>query len=366
MVTIKISQDYDRFRQIVKGRVRRDLRKYLKSNELIGRQGGQVISIPITDIELPRFQYGENQGGVGAGEGEEGDVIGLGELEGPNGAGDQPGDHILEVDFTIEELAQILAEELELPRIQPRGSKNIEGESDNYSVVRNVGIEVLKHRKRTFREALKRQLAGGEYSLQRPLIVPIKKDKRYLSDRTELKPENNAVIFYIQDVSGSMTDDLKMVTRQATFWIDIWIQSHYKNVDRRYIAHDSQAFLVDQDQFYRMRTSGGTAISSAYQLAIKMLEERFSPEEYNVYFFQFSDGDNYDHDSQRCVKHLKETLLPAANLFCYGQVGKSSSSDRFIDVLEEEFPERDNLIFTFIRDDEEILPALKAFLGKGK
>jgi len=52
--------------------------------------------------------------------------------------------------------AAILGEELELPRIQPRGRRSIPVEKLKYSNIRRVGPESLRHFKRTFREALKR------------------------------------------------------------------------------------------------------------------------------------------------------------------------------------------------------------------
>ena len=45
--------------------------------------------------------------------------------DGTGQAGSDPGQHMLEVDVSLEELAAILADELELPRIEPKGKANI-------------------------------------------------------------------------------------------------------------------------------------------------------------------------------------------------------------------------------------------------
>src|ERR1035437_9367463 len=74
-----IEQDHQRFRQIVKGRIRSDLRKFITRGELIGKEGKNLISIPVPGIEIPTFRYGDNSGGVGSGEGEEGQTVGQGE-----------------------------------------------------------------------------------------------------------------------------------------------------------------------------------------------------------------------------------------------------------------------------------------------
>ena len=117
----KIDQDHTRFRNIVRGKIKGDLRKYVSSGEMIGKQGKHYVSIPIPQIQLPRFRFGPNsKGGVGSGEGDQGDPVeGPGTGEGL--AGDKPGEHVLEVDVSLAELAQILGEELELPNIEPRG-----------------------------------------------------------------------------------------------------------------------------------------------------------------------------------------------------------------------------------------------------
>src|SRR5262249_21633139 len=143
----KLESDVERFKQIVRGIIKKEFRKYLTQGELIGRQGKHLVSIPIPQIEIPRFRFGsKDQGGVGQGEGEAGDGV-------DGAAGTEPGQHILEVEVSLEELAAILGEELELPRIQPRGRKTIPIEKVKYSNVRKVGPESLRHFKRTFREA---------------------------------------------------------------------------------------------------------------------------------------------------------------------------------------------------------------------
>src|SRR5262245_30428457 len=95
----KIEQDHQRFRQIVRGKLRRDLRRFIAKGELIGKEGQRYVSIPVHDIDIPTFRYGDNSGGVGMGEGEEGEGVGK------SRAGDKEGKHILEVDVSLDELA---------------------------------------------------------------------------------------------------------------------------------------------------------------------------------------------------------------------------------------------------------------------
>lgn len=364
----KIEKDHARFRQIVRGKVRQNLRKFMSSGELIGRVGKDIVSIPLPQIDIPRFRHGKNAaGGVGQGEGDPGTVIGVdGEGEGAGRAGDQPGEHILEVDFTLEELARILGEELALPRIEPRGQKNISAPRGRYTGIAHAGPESLRHFKRTYREALKRQLVAGLYDPENPVIIPMRRDKRYRTWKPTEVPESAAVVFYLMDVSGSMGDEQKEIVRQVSFWIDTWLRSQFKSIETRYIVHDATAQEVKRDVFYKIRESGGTKISSAYQMAWRIAAREYPPAEWNIYFFQFSDGDNWGaDDTSQCLRLLKENLLPVSNLFCYGQVRSAYGSGQYIKDLAEAAG-ADNLVLAEIRDKDGIFDAIKTFLGKGK
>lgn len=367
MMVSKIERDHTRFRQIVRGKIKKELKRYITQGELIGKKGKELVSIPLPQIDLPRFRYETRKlGGVGQGEGDSGTPIG-GEGDGQSGAGDLPGQHILEVDVSLDELAAILGEELELPRIEPRGKKNLSAERDRYSGIRTTGPETLRIFKRTFKEALRRQLALGIYEEEDPVVIPVRDDKRYRSWKTHTTPQNNAVIIYMMDVSGSMGDEQKEIVRIESFWIDTWLSSQYKGIQTKYIIHDAVAREVDRHAFYHTRQSGGTKISSAYKYCHRLLQEVFQPSEWNVYAFHFSDGDNWSGgDTNDCVELLREKLLPACNLFCYGQVESPYGSGQFLKDLKEHFQSLDNLVFSEIKDKDGVYDSIKEFLGKGR
>ncbi len=366
----KIDQDHSRFRKIVRGKIKENQRKYISQGELIGRQGKDKISVPLPQIEIPRFRYGDkNQGGVGQGPGDEGDPLGPGEEEpGEGEAGNLPGEHVLEVEITFDELAEILGEELELPRIESKGRETIVTQKDRYTSIRRTGPESLRHFKRTFKHALRRQISMGSYNPKKPMIIPVREDMRYRSWKTYPVPETNAVIIYIMDVSGSMGDEQKEIVRIESFWIDTWLRSQYDGIESRYIIHDATAKEVDRDTFFSTRESGGTMISSAYKLCSKMIKDHYNPEDWNIYPFHFSDGDNWSvDDTSLCIKVLKEHMLPASNMFCYGQVESPYGSGQFLKDLQEQFKsEEDGLITSEIKGREAIVDSIKTFLGKGK
>lgn len=367
---LNIKQDHNRFRDIVKGKIKSNFKKYISQGEMIGKREKDYVSIPLPTIEIPHFQYGpKNAGGVGQGEGESGTPLGGNPEEGDGAgkAGNEPGEHLLEVDLTFDELAEILGEELQLPKIQPRGKKQIRAIKTRYTGLHRVGPDSLRHFKSTFREALKRQIISGTYDPADPIIVPVKKDMRYRSYKFSERPESNAVIIYMMDVSGSMGDEQKEIVRLETFWIHTWLRSQYKEIDTRFIIHDAAAKEVDEETFFRTRESGGTLISSAYTLAQKMIDEEYPYSEWNIYPFHFSDGDNWSgEDTRFCMELLKDKLLPVSNVFCYGQVESKYGSGQFIKDLEKEFSSDDRVITSRIENREGIYTSIKDFLGKGK
>jgi sporulation protein YhbH len=363
----KIDRDQQRFRKIVRGKVKSNLGKYISRGEMIGKKGNDLVSIPLPQIEIPQFRYGQKgSGGVGQGEGDVGQALGPPQPGDGQKAGDQPGGHILEVEMSLEELAEILGEELALPRIEPKGKKNIVTTRDKYTGIRQSGPESLRHFKRTFKRALKRQIVSGSYIPEQPVVIPIREDKQYRSWKEVALPHSVACIVYMMDVSGSMTDEQKELVRIEAFWIDTWIKAHYKGVSRVYIIHDAVAQEVDEHTFYHTRESGGTKISSAYELADKIIDQRFPPSEYNNYAFHFSDGDNWGDDIPHCIELLNEKLLPKLNLFGYGQVESPYGSGEFLEYVKELVDKKDNVVVSRIPDKEAILGSIKEFLGTGK
>ena len=190
-----------------------------------------------------------------------------------------------------------------------------------------------------------------------------REDKRFLSWKTKPTPECNALIVYMMDVSGSMGDEQKEIVRIETFWIDTWLRSQYKGLVTRYIVHDAAAKEVNEEQFYHLRESGGTMISSAYSYFNKMIDEEYDLEQWNIYGFHFSDGDNWGEvDNQRCLDLVK-ALLDRSNAFGYGEIqegGRRSPStlmSAFGQIRDPHF------IGVTITRKEDVYPALKQFFS---
>ena len=360
-----IKEDKSRFMKIVKGKIKNNLSKYISHGEIIGKKEDEFVKIPIPQIDIPNFRFGKknDEGGVGNGEGEEGD--GTGE-EGP-GKGSKPGEgageHMFETEMSIDDLAQILGESLQLPRIQPKGSKNLETVNQKYNGIAPVGPKGLKHFKTTYKRALKRSLTSGIYDKNK-LIIPIKDDFKYKAPKPVKKPQTKAVVFYIMDISGSMGEEQKKIVQIETFWINAWLKKHYKGLENRFVVHDSVAQEVTEQEFFTISAGGGTLISSSYELCLKIIKEKYNPNDWNIYVFQFSDGDNWSNeDNTKCLQLVKNQFLPIVNSFNYGEVHSPHGSGAFSKILAQLGEEK--VVISLIKTKDDILESIKKFLGKG-
>ena len=358
-----INEDHKRFNEIVKGRIKEDFKKYITHEEMIGKSENEFIKIPVSKIKIPKFVYGsKDSGGVGQGEGQEGQKVpGQGEE-----AGDTAGEHTLEVEVEIEELAEILGKELELPRIKPKSAAKVEAYENKYNSVSDQGPKGLHHFKKTYKQALQRSISNGTYNPDDPVIIPVKRDFRYKAAKKVSKPATNAVVIYMMDVSGSMGEAQKKIVRMESFWINTWLKHNYKGLENRFIIHDAAAKEVDEQTFFNTSESGGTLISSAYKKALEIIDCDYSSDQWNIYLFHFSDGDNWSNDDTvLCKEIIKKEFTPKVNLFGYGQVESKYGSGQFIKDIKDDFSDNEVVVCSPIKDKSEIIRSIKDFLGKG-
>jgi hypothetical protein len=368
-----IKRDHSRFRKIVKGKLRKNLKRFVSQGQQILPKGKNRFTIPMPSIEIPKFKFGDkSQGGSGQGDGQAGDPVdgkpGEQGQPGQGEAGSEAGQKELDIDVNLEELASILGEELELPKIEPKGKKQIDATVNRYTSIGTSGPDSLKHIKRTYKQSLKRQVALGQYDPNNPNIIPSRKDFRYRSSKAKIEQENSAVVIYMMDVSGSMGDEQKEIVRTESFWINLWLKSQYKDIQIRYIIHDATAKEVDEEVFFKTRESGGTLISSAYKLCQSIIEADYPPSEWNIYPFHFSDGDNWSGDDTKvCLDILNNFIFPSTNMFGYGQVESRYGSGQFFkDLVQVYGSNHEKLVLSKIKSRDAILDSIKDFLGKGK
>ena len=175
--------------------------------------------------------------------------------------------------------------------------------------------------------------------------------------------QSNAVVIAMMDVSGSMGEFEKYIARSFYFWMVRFLRTKYENVKIVFISHHTEAREVTEDEFFHHGESGGTQVSSAYQLALEIIKERFAPSEWNIYPFHFSDGDNLPWDNDRCVQLVNE-LISQCNIFGYGEIRERHYSS--MSTLMSAYSKITNAKFVgvTISDKREVYPALRRFFAQ--
>jgi uncharacterized sporulation protein YeaH/YhbH (DUF444 family) len=137
------------------------------------------------------------------------------------------------------------------------------------------------------------------------------------------------------DVSGSMGTMKKYLARSFFFWLVEFLRQIYHHVQIRFIAHTTEAKLVDEHEFFHKGESGGTYCHSAYDLAIHLIETEYSPAHWNIYPFHFSDGE--DFEPGKTVTSVSRILQMGVNMLGYGEIQADPySSSRLMDTFEKE------------------------------
>ena len=357
------SQVRDAVRRAVDGRGIRDMER------------GEDIRIPKKDINEPSFGHGSggtremvhpgNQeyvagdqierpkggGGKGSGKGEAGD------------SGDGEDDFVFHL--TKEEFMQIFFDDLALPRMTQtqlaetpefkshRAGFVSDGTPSNLSVVRSMRgaigrrlaigagsrgelreleeqlLAVLAEPPSTMRDAHRDDLQARIDTLKNrlsriPYLDPI--DLRFRSRVRVPVPTTKAVMFCLMDVSGSMDEARKELSKRFFILLYLFLTRHYDKIELVFIRHHTQAQEVDEENFFHARETGGTVVSSALVLMDEIIKARYSPTEWNIYGAQASDGDNWHHDSGRCRELLTDSLLPVCRYFAYVQVAEEEQN----------------------------------------
>jgi uncharacterized sporulation protein YeaH/YhbH (DUF444 family) len=220
----------------------------------MGKQGKDVVSIPVPQIDIPRFRYSDKQGGgVGQGEGDEGDPIGGEEGQDGDGkgkAGQNEGQHASRwrSRSTSSPTSSARSCSSRTSRTRARARSSTRRIATSASARRSQLAPPLQAH---LQAGAQRQISTGTYDPKNPMIIPTRDDMRYRSWKTEEEPIANAVIIYMMDVSGSMGDEQKEIVRIESFWIDTWLRKQYKGIETRFIIHDAVAREVDRDTFFR-------------------------------------------------------------------------------------------------------------------
>lgn len=348
-------------RERLRKKITEQLKERIGEEDIIAAGPEKKVRVPVKGTKRWQFILDRNRKeGVGQGDGEPGDVLGPGGDAPDEGqAGTEPGEEIYEVWLDMDDVEELLFSELQLPRLKPKGDADTEAAATVYNDIARTGPQLDK--KATLRENLLRNAQLGRASLG-----GIEKgDLRYLSYREVPQPRNSAVIFLAMDVSGSMNVDRKRMARLFFYWCVQFLRSRYEQTDIVFVAHTTEAREVTEEEFFSRVESGGTKVSSAFEVIEQIHRERYPTDDWNIYVLHVSDGDNFGADNHRTLELIRR-LTEVSSLVGYLEVDPSriGGSHRLAAFYEQEAADLDGFVFADATDDRELWPALKKFFVK--
>lgn len=330
-----------------------------------------------------------------------GDLIEKPQSGGGGAGGTQPGQGEGDFSFGVshDELVDIIMEDLELPRLLRRSHASVEttaprragyapsgppssldvGQTMAQSLARRIALrgpkltrlaELEREReqcedeeRRTTIEAEIARLSAMAHAIA--FLDPL--DLRYRRFERQPKPSARAVMLCIIDVSASMGDRERRLAKQFFHLLSLFLHRKYREVDIVFVRHHHEAEECDEATFFASGSTGSTVVSTAYRVAEKVIKERFSSEDWNLYLAQVSDGDNMGSDGPACAEALGR-LLPRARHLAYVEVLREGPAHvtRTTDlwsVLEKVARRHDNLGMRQVMDDDDVVPAFRSLFA---
>ena len=291
-----------------------------------GRGGkDKVVVVPSTVedklIHDPSYsQSEEEQGQGGSGDGQEGEVIGEEKVrEEQSGAGPGQGEgEQHEIESSAYDLGKILTEQFELPNLKDKGKKRSLTRYTYDMTDRNRGFGQFLDKKATLRQILETNIHLGNVpdvdAIDTTAFLISPKDMIYRILSREMDFESQAMVFFVRDYSGSMAGKTTELIVAQHIMIYSWLLYQYANqVESRFILHDTTAKEVpDFYTYYNSKVAGGTQVSSAYKLVNEIVHNENLVQDYNIYIFHGTDGDDWDTEGREAIPQLK-TMLQYAN-----------------------------------------------------
>ncbi|MDP2544232.1 YeaH/YhbH family protein [Photobacterium damselae subsp. piscicida] len=407
----KSTVNRQRFLRRHKQQIKESIADAVNKRSITDVDSGEDISIPSRDISEPSFHQGRGgqrdvvhpgndqfipgdgidrpQGGAGQGGSGEGQAS-------PDGEGQD------EFVFQIskDEYLDLLFEDLELPNLEKNQMNQIvewktfrsgyksQGVPSNIAIVKSLQNSLA--RRTAMSAGKRRQLRELEQALDllfttepaQPLeearikeeIEVLRKkihsvpfidtfDLRYKNYERRPQPSSQAVMFCLMDVSGSMDQATKDIAKRFYILLYLFLNRTYKNVDVVFIRHHTQAKEVDEHEFFYSQETGGTIVSSALHLMDEIVKKRYSPDEWNIYAAQASDGDNWADDSPGCRELLNTEILPVTRYYSYIEITRRAHQTlwREYEALQAS---HDNFTIQNIRGVDDIFPVFRELFKK--
>jgi len=335
----------ERYKQNIKRKVN-DIANERNLKDVL--DGGTIV---VEDTSEPTFNHNHHTGTKeyilpGNDQWDKNDVLPKpsGDGDGDVDSGGEEGEDSFTFVLTREEFIDIYFEDLELPNfIKESLCKSIDIKRKRAGYTK-YGIPARLNIKKTFEQSIARKISTRSQikhdieilisktprtvEEEQKLAYLLKKKPRYLDDEdvrydhyTQIKlPIRDAVMFCIMDVSGSMEEVHKTISKKFFLLLYLFLQQEYDSVEIVFIRHTDKAEEVSEHDFFYSRHTGGTQVVSAYKLMNDIITERYDISKVNLYVAQASDGDIFTQDLAECAPYVEEHILPKVQYFVYTQV----------------------------------------------
>jgi uncharacterized sporulation protein YeaH/YhbH (DUF444 family) len=382
-----------RFLRRAKAEIREAVRESLRKRKVSDVDGGEDVRIRSKSLREPTFGLGRDAGErdfvlPGNREFSPGDVIRKPESgkggRGQKGSADGEGDDDFVFSLSREEFLDIFFEDLQLPNMIKAKLKTIKSAQPVRAGFSTDGPPSRLNQVRTMRNSLARRIA-----LRRPRQAEIdaleaeisQEEQRESPDAAKLeslgnklrhllhlrkivayidpidlkynrmerrpKPKTQAVMFCLMDVSASMTEDLKELSKRFFMLLHLFLSRHYAEVDIVFIRHTTKAQEVDEETFFRASETGGTVISSALEEMMNVVRDRYPVDDWNIYAAQASDGHNFDDDMDHAMGLLRQEILPICQYYAYIEVYSNEHMSSFQSVVWSGYEQIDDTLKNF-------------------
>lgn len=345
----RAASDRARHKKKIDKAIKESIKDVIAEESIIGQNGKKKIRIPVRGIKEYRFIYGNNEKNKSVGSGGEhslkkGQKIGKKRSEKAKGQGtgkasDESGEEYYDVEVTLGELAEYLFNDLELPDLEKKSFRFVTQEKIKRQGYRFKGIRPRLSKKETLKRKIRRQKMAekaGTFDPNGEERFPFHHDDlKYHHIKPKIKENSSAVIFFLMDVSGSMSQDRKFLARSFFFLLYQFLNHKYEKVEVVFISHSTDAKRVNEDDFFKVGTFGGTIISTSLKMELDIIEKEYHPNSWNIYTFYCGDGENWSTDNEKCIDLFKE-IKEVSQLTGYCEINEHYSG--LADEIEKDDP----------------------------
>ena len=362
------ARDWLRHNEKVREAVRQHLPQIVAGADVLSG-GASTVRVPVRMLEHYRFKLrnSNEQQGVGQGQAKPGDRIGRPQQDSENQrgqGGNEDGGIQYTLEFRIDDIVDWLWEEMQLPNLEAKAGKAKEDDWTREGWDRR-GARSRLDRRRSLKESIKRRGVQSASGADSPSFTDDDLRFRQLSKREQ--PAMQAVVLLLLDVSGSMGERERQISKTFFFWAIQGLRRQYRHLDLVFVAHTSEAWEFQEDEFFQVSGTGGTVASAGLKKVREIIDERYSPSQYNVYLFYASDGENFPSDQPQAHTALDALtndynyagFLEVAPLA--GHTPDSEIGKLFLNLGES----AENVGAYRVSGNDDIWNAVRHFFGKG-